>query len=62
LEREENEGVISNFLANEPDFAIASADLDGRFRTPDGFTRTSPDRDNMDGFFLSVLRKIKDTA
>ena len=62
LEPEENEGVISNFLGNEPDFAIVSADLDERFRTPDGFTRTSPDRDNMDGFFLSVLRKIKDTA
>ena len=57
IEREENEDVISSFLARSDDFAAAESDVAGRFATSDGFGRTFPDRDGTDGFFFAALRR-----
>jgi len=62
LELEENEGVIEGFLANHPEFVVEGA---SQFLpescTPlvgdDGFMRTLPQRDGMDGFFAARLTK-----
>lgn len=57
FEREENEGVIEAFLASVVGFSIDRSSIDPRFRTPDGFTRTFPDRDGTDGFFMAALQR-----
>jgi 16S rRNA (cytosine967-C5)-methyltransferase len=57
LETEENEGVISQFLVRNGEFRPIDANLPKRFVTEDGFVRTNPHRDGMDGFFLAVLEK-----
>lgn len=61
LMKEENEDVIRTFLAASPRFAVddLSPSLDGRVRqalTGDGFLRTLPHRDDLDGFFVARLR------
>ena len=53
LEVEENEGVVIRFLANAEDFAPGLPHVDKRFITNDGFARTWPHRDSMDGFFIA---------
>jgi 16S rRNA (cytosine967-C5)-methyltransferase len=58
LEREENEDVLNAFLTAHPDFSIAVPNIPERFITEEGFGRTFPDRDNMDGFFISVLKRL----
>ncbi|MDI1240376.1 MAG: 16S rRNA (cytosine(967)-C(5))-methyltransferase RsmB [bacterium] len=55
LEREENEDVISAFLAGCKDFVPAAFTVDPRFITDEGFGRTFPDRDGTDGFFFAEL-------
>ncbi len=57
LEREENESVALNFLASDPDFELVRPAVDERFVTGDGFARTWPHRDGIDGFFISAFRK-----
>jgi len=57
LEREENEGVVESFLTQGSGFSIDRSMGDPRFTTPAGFTRTFPDRDGTDGFFLTVLAR-----
>ncbi len=57
LEIEENENVIQRFLVDDDRFAVIKPDVNGRFVTPQGFARTSPARDEMDGFFIAVLEK-----
>lgn len=62
LEPEENEGVIEGFLANHPEFVVevASQFLPERCAPlvgDDGFLRTLPQRDGMDGFFAARLTK-----
>lgn len=57
VEREENEGVCASFLSGNRDFQIIRPDLDDRFITPDGFGRTWPQTDNMDGFFIATFRR-----
>ena len=61
LESEENELVSNRFLANEPLFRMAKPTVPDRFIDDDGFARTLPHRDNMDGFFISSFEKIKPT-
>ena len=57
LEREENELLAQQFLDDEPEFEIAPVAVNGKFRTVDGFARTFPHRDEMDGFFIAAFRK-----
>lgn len=55
LEQIENEGVCRGFLASKPEFQTVAPDLPQRFVTTDGFGRTWPHRDDMDGFFVAVF-------
>lgn len=57
LEIEENEHVCERFLSEMPDFEKAIPRVADRFLTPDGFARTWPHRDGMDGFFLASFRR-----
>jgi 16S rRNA (cytosine967-C5)-methyltransferase len=61
LMREENADVIRDFVAARPRFRIddLSDAVAGRVRdalTPEGFLRTLPHRDGLDGFFIARLR------
>ncbi|MCP3678478.1 MAG: 16S rRNA (cytosine(967)-C(5))-methyltransferase RsmB, partial [Deltaproteobacteria bacterium] len=58
IEPEENEEVIDGFLTNHPEFVIeGAADFLPETCRPlvdsDGFLRTLPSRDSMDGFFAA---------
>ena len=56
LEREENEGLIAEFLDGTSDFRTGPLwAVDRGLLTPDGFGRTFPDRDGTDGFFFATL-------
>jgi 16S rRNA (cytosine967-C5)-methyltransferase len=57
LEIEENEGVVDAFLANNLKFDKASLNLPRKFLTENGFARTFPHRDEMDGFFIAAFQK-----
>ncbi|MEO6588899.1 MAG: 16S rRNA (cytosine(967)-C(5))-methyltransferase RsmB [Pyrinomonadaceae bacterium] len=57
LEPEENEQVIEDFLKAAFDFEKIVPDVPARFLTESGFARTFPSLDNMDGFFISALRR-----
>ena len=57
LERQENEAVCENFLTQTTGFEKVLPQLPERFLTKDGFARTFPNRDNMDGFFIAVFQK-----
>ena len=57
METEENETVAKRFLTNDESFAAAVPNVDARFRTSDGFARTWPHRDKMDGFFIAEFGK-----
>ncbi|MCV4932046.1 hypothetical protein OFC23_26555, partial [Escherichia coli] len=58
LEYEEGEGVIGRFLQMEGrNFKLRQIPLLQPFKTPDGFYRTMPDKDEMEGFFVSILEK-----
>ncbi|MBV9215846.1 MAG: methyltransferase domain-containing protein, partial [Acidobacteria bacterium] len=58
LEREENEGVIEPFLIANQGFEKHLPQVPARLVTTDGFARTFPHRDGMDGFFIAALRRI----
>ena len=53
LEREENGLVCERFLSETQDFQKVAPGLPEKFQTPEGFARTFPHRDNMDGFFVA---------
>jgi 16S rRNA (cytosine967-C5)-methyltransferase len=57
LEPEENEAVIDNFLAKNPNFKIIAKNLPARFLTEKGYGRTFPPRDDADGFFIANLHR-----
>ncbi len=57
VELDENESVAQRFLGESHGFTIAVPRVDDRFRTTDGFARTWPHRDNMDGFFIAEFRR-----
>lgn len=57
LEREENEDVVHKFLNERSEFSIASIPDLEQFRTDEGFFRTFPHRNSMNGFFIAFLRK-----
>lgn len=58
LEPEENEVVVNEFLAQNAEFEKLSPNVPERFITTDGFARTWPDRDSIDGFFVAVVRLL----
>ncbi len=55
LEPEENETVIEIFLKTNQNFEKIKPNVPARFLTENGFARTFPSIDNMDGFFISAL-------
>jgi 16S rRNA (cytosine967-C5)-methyltransferase len=57
LEREENEAVCEKFMSGNKAFVKVVHDVLSRFVTDDGFARTFPHRDNMDGFFIAVFER-----
>jgi 16S rRNA (cytosine967-C5)-methyltransferase len=57
FEYEENEEVIYKFLELATGFSVVRQGIDERFSTNEGFSRTFPDRDGTDGFFLAVLKR-----
>jgi len=62
-EPDENEEVVSRFLADRPDFFHTPSRLpDGlqRFVGTDGYFRTFPFRDQLEPFFAAMLVKTKD--
>jgi len=57
LEREENEGVCEAFLLQCADFTVVKPNVPDQFQIAEGFARTWPHRDGMDGFFVASFRK-----
>ena len=57
LERQENEAVCENFLSQTTNFVQVLPQFPERFLTQEGFARTFPNRDKMDGFFIAVFQK-----
>ena len=58
LEREENEGVCSRFVEAGSGFEVAAPSIPARLAMDDGYARTFPHRDRMDGFFIAAFRKV----
>lgn len=61
----ENEGVISEFLAEYPHWEIEPPRVDSllfAYSTPQGWCKVWPHRQNMDGFFLVRLRKTNNSG
>jgi 16S rRNA (cytosine967-C5)-methyltransferase len=61
-EVEENEAVVRDFLASQPDFALrtpaaALPPQAQKFIDTQGYFRTRPERDGLDGFFAAALIK-----
>jgi 16S rRNA (cytosine967-C5)-methyltransferase len=64
MEPEENEGVIKTFLKNHANFAITAAhSMEDKTVLPflgeDGFLRTAPHMDHLDGFFAARLQRTR---
>jgi 16S rRNA (cytosine967-C5)-methyltransferase len=64
LEPEENEEIIKTFLKNHANFAITGAhSMEEKTVLPflgeDGFFRTTPHMDHMDGFFAARLQRTR---
>lgn len=57
LEREENEEVCERFLGANPDMCKTEPGIPSAFLTSEGFGRTFPQRDGMDGFFIASFAK-----
>ncbi|MBL8148300.1 MAG: 16S rRNA (cytosine(967)-C(5))-methyltransferase RsmB [Blastocatellia bacterium] len=55
VETEENEEVVADFLSENQNFSIQPAT---KFRTEDGFMRSWPHTDGIDGFFAAIFVKI----
>lgn len=58
IEAEENEAVCALFLEDQSNFAKIDPDVPSIFLTADGFARTWPERDAMDGFFIAAFRRL----
>ena len=60
LEKEENEDVINNFLADRKDFklVVSNSLLPDNWITSNGFMITFPNNTKTDGLFAAVLQKV----
>lgn len=59
LEKDENEDVCGKFAAQCVEFQTAKPNVAEIFMTRDGFARTWPHRDSMDGFFIAAFRRTE---
>jgi 16S rRNA (cytosine967-C5)-methyltransferase len=57
IEPEENQQVISAFLAQNQSFCLLGISGFDQFRLDDGLYATLPHRDNADGVFVAVLKR-----
>ena len=63
LEREENEGVVGNFLSEHAEFdqlslpGMQTSNLEADLATTTGALRTWPHRHDVDGFFVCAFRR-----
>ncbi len=58
LEKEENEVVADSFLADHQGrFRKMAVDVPARFLDDEGYARTLPHRDRMDGFFIAKFER-----
>lgn len=57
IEREENEEVVSRFLAGNVAFKVVRPNSHADLITSDGFVRTFPHKHGCDGFFAAVLER-----
>ncbi len=57
LEKEENEDVCQKFLTENSGFYLVEPNLPEKFLTAQGYARTFPQRDKIDGFFIAVFEK-----
>jgi 16S rRNA (cytosine967-C5)-methyltransferase len=57
LEKEENEAVCAQFLKENIEFEIVKPNLPENFITEQGFARTFPAHDKIDGFFIAAISK-----
>jgi 16S rRNA (cytosine967-C5)-methyltransferase len=57
LEKEENDAVCGQFLAENTDFAAVRPRVPDKFLNGDGFARTFP-FEGMDGFFVARFRRL----
>ena len=58
LETEENEKVCTKFLIQNSEFQIKQPEVSREFLTAEGFARTFPPKNKMDGFFIAVFEKL----
>ena len=61
LEREENEDVCAQFLSLGWEWQRVDVAVAETFRTSEGYARTFPQRDNLDGFFIATFQLRLDT-
>lgn len=59
LEMEEGEQVVERFLSADDRFEIVRPLVADSFITSEGFARTFPHRDGMDGFFIARIKRIR---
>ena len=60
LEKEENEDVVNNFLAERKDFklVVSNSLLPDNWITSSGFMFAFPNNTKTDGLFAAVLQKV----
>lgn len=55
--RQENDNVVKNFIASNPDFEVVQPKVDGVVCDKRNYVRLLPDADGTDGFFVVALRR-----
>jgi 16S rRNA (cytosine967-C5)-methyltransferase len=55
--RRENDNVVKNFIASNPDFEVVRIELDGVESDKRNYIRLLPDTNGTDGFFIVALKR-----